>query len=34
MFPFGPVRLDWGYVLDPREGEDLPRWHFSIGHVF
>ena len=34
MFPFGPVRLDWGHVLDPREGEDRSRWHFSIGHAF
>jgi outer membrane protein assembly factor BamA/autotransporter translocation and assembly factor TamB len=34
MFPFGPVRLDWAHVLDPREGEDRSRWHFSIGHAF
>jgi outer membrane protein insertion porin family len=34
MFPFGPVRLDWGYVLDPQEGESRSRWNFSIGHAF
>ncbi len=34
MFPFGPVRLDWSAVIDPREGEKRSRVHFSIGHVF
>jgi outer membrane protein assembly complex protein YaeT len=34
MFPFGPVRLDWSSVIDPREGEKRSRLHFSIGHVF
>ena len=34
MLPFGPVRLDWGFVLDPLEGEDRSRLHFSLGHAF
>ena len=34
MFPFGPVRVDWGYVLDAREGEKRSRWVFTIGHAF
>jgi outer membrane protein assembly factor BamA len=33
--PIGPIRLDWGYVLDPQPGEEK-RYHFhlSIGHAF
>jgi outer membrane protein assembly factor BamA len=33
--PIGPVRLDWGYVLDP-EPTDEDRWkfHLTIGHAF
>jgi outer membrane protein assembly factor BamA len=34
MFPFGPVRFDWAWVLDPQAGEDRDRWTFSIGHAF
>ena len=34
MFPFGPVRFDWGHVLDPRAGEKRGRFSFSIGHAF
>ncbi len=34
LFPFGPVRLDWAWVLDPREGEQRSRWHFALGHAF
>ncbi len=29
--PIGPLRLEWGYVLDPREGESASRFEFSIG---
>ena len=32
--PIGPVRLDWGYLLDARPGEDPNRFHFAIGHAF
>jgi len=33
--PIGPIRLDWGYVLDPQPG-DVGRSHFhlTIGHAF
>jgi outer membrane protein assembly complex protein YaeT len=34
MFPFGPVRVDWGYVLDARADEQRSRWVFTIGHAF
>ena len=29
--PIGPLRLEWGYVLDPRENEPRSRWEFTIG---
>jgi outer membrane protein insertion porin family len=29
--PLGPLRLEWGYVLDPQPGEEASRWDFSIG---
>ncbi|HQJ31398.1 MAG TPA: BamA/TamA family outer membrane protein, partial [Syntrophales bacterium] len=29
--PIGPLRLEWGYVLDRKEGEDPSRWEFTIG---
>ncbi|HVO12515.1 MAG TPA: BamA/TamA family outer membrane protein [Vicinamibacteria bacterium] len=32
--PIGPIRLDWGYVLDRRPGEAQSRFHFTIGHAF
>ena len=33
--PIGPVRLDWGYVLDPQPGdEERSHFHLSIGHAF
>jgi outer membrane protein insertion porin family len=34
MFPFGPLRLDWAWVLDPLEGEQRSRWQFALGHAF
>ncbi len=34
LLPFGPVRLDWAYVLDPEPGEDRYRFVFSLGHAF
>jgi outer membrane protein insertion porin family len=34
MTPIGPVRLDWGYVLDRRPGEKPWRFHLTIGHAF
>ena len=32
--PIGPIRLDWGYVLDHQPGEARSRFHLSIGHAF
>lgn len=32
--PIGPIRLDWGYVLDRREGEPASKFHLTIGHAF
>ena len=29
--PIGPLRLEWGYVLDQKEGEAASRWEFTIG---
>jgi len=29
--PIGPLRLEWGYVLDRKEDESPSRWEFSIG---
>ena len=34
MFPFGPVRLDWGYILDPEPGEKRWRWVLTLGQAF
>lgn len=32
--PVGPVRLDWGYKLEPSPYEKRYRWHFSFGYPF
>ena len=32
--PFGPVRLDWARLLDPRPGESTSRFHLTVGHAF
>jgi outer membrane protein insertion porin family len=33
--PIGPIRLDWGYVLDPRPGDQgRSHFHLTIGHAF
>jgi outer membrane protein insertion porin family len=32
--PLGPLRLEWGYNLDPREGEKRSQFEFSIGRFF
>jgi len=29
--PIGPLRLEWGHVLDRKEGESASRWEFTIG---
>jgi outer membrane protein insertion porin family len=32
--PVGPIRLEYGYILDPQPGEDRGKWEFSMGTVF
>lgn len=34
LSPMGPLRIEWGYNLDPEEGEDQSIWDFTIGGVF
>lgn len=29
--PIGPLRLEWGYVLDRKDDEPAGRWEFTIG---
>ncbi|AMV72679.1 outer membrane protein assembly factor BamA [Desulfuromonas carbonis] len=32
--PLGPLRLEWGKNLDPKEGEGASQFEFSIGNFF
>lgn len=32
--PLGPIRLDYGYALNPKEGDKRGRFHFAMSHVF
>ena len=33
--PMGPIRLEYGWILDPKENESTEgRWEFSIGTLF
>ncbi|MDH3974458.1 MAG: outer membrane protein assembly factor BamA [Deltaproteobacteria bacterium] len=32
--PVGPLRLEWGKVIDPEPGEKDSQWEFSIGTFF
>ena len=32
--PMGPIRLEYGYNLDPLEGEPKGQWEFGVGGVF
>jgi len=34
MSPMGPLRLVWGFNLDPRDDEDQAVWDFSMGGSF
>ena len=34
MSPVGPLRLEWGYNLQPKEGEKRQGWDFAIGTFF
>ena len=32
--PMGPLRLEWGYNLDPLDGEKNSQFEFSLGKFF
>lgn len=32
--PVGPIRADYGFKLDRRQGESIGRFHFTFGYVF
>lgn len=34
LSPVGPLRLEWGRNLNPKDGEDKSNWDFSIGGMF
>ena len=34
MSPMGPLRIEWGYNLDPKDGESRSEVDFSIGRMF
>jgi outer membrane protein insertion porin family len=34
LSPMGPLRLEWGYNIDPKDDEDQSLWDFSIGGSF
>ncbi|MBI5665981.1 MAG: outer membrane protein assembly factor BamA [Nitrospirae bacterium] len=34
LSPLGPLRLEWGFNLDPREGEENDKVEISIGGLF
>ncbi len=32
--PLGPLRLEYGRVINPRPGEDTSNWEFTVGSLF
>ncbi|GBD95291.1 outer membrane protein assembly factor BamA precursor [bacterium BMS3Abin06] len=34
LSPFGPIRLEWGFNIDPKEGESGDKFEFSLGGLF
>jgi len=32
--PVFPLRLDWGYGLNHKDGEELSQFYFTIGNIF
>ncbi|HDH05236.1 MAG TPA: outer membrane protein assembly factor BamA [Nitrospirae bacterium] len=34
LSPFGPIRLEWGFNIYPREGENNDKFEFSLGGFF
>lgn len=34
LSPMGPMRIEWGYVIDPEPDEDSSNWEFAMGGSF
>jgi outer membrane protein assembly factor BamA len=34
MLPFGPLRVEYAWVINPREGESKSRFVFGLKHAF
>ncbi|MBW1650681.1 MAG: outer membrane protein assembly factor BamA [Deltaproteobacteria bacterium] len=34
LSPLGPIRIEYGHILDKQEGESGGRWEFTIGSAF
>jgi outer membrane protein insertion porin family len=34
LSPFGPIRVDYGFNLDPRPGDRTGTFNFSVGSPF
>ncbi|CAO0820183.1 hypothetical protein DFAR_1420007 [Desulfarculales bacterium] len=34
VLPIGPLRLEYGYVLDPKPDDSTSNWEFTIGSIF
>jgi len=34
LSPMGPLRVEWGYNLDNKPGEDKSNWEFRMGGTF
>jgi outer membrane protein insertion porin family len=34
MFPFGPIRLEYAWVVNPKPGEPKGHFVFGLGHAF
>ncbi len=34
LSPMGPLRIEWGYNIDTRPGDDKSNWEFRIGGAF
>ncbi len=34
LSPMGPLRIVWGYNIDPTDNEDQTVWDFSVGGTF
>jgi outer membrane protein insertion porin family len=32
--PLGPLRLEYGYIIDPMDGDGTGGWEFTVGSVF